>query len=494
MVKITNILVFIFCAFLSNCQTIRQIDYEFKVNTIGELIAINSTASSVVVTDNVRGGHFHKENSTGLQINNCTIFESNEAGKFWVRDYEGFVHSKWCGFGSGDISIEFQSFINTFNKIYFDKGDYKFKRVTCYLKNGIEWAGENGTNFIQLTPTYNQSIAFNNQSLGQAFIHIIDSSLEKTTPNLVPHDGLHISNINLHGVDANTTTYNQYRLGLFISNFNNIKIENCNFNDFGGENLVINPTIKVGGENIKIVNNVFEGGGEIGLNKVRYVEMNGNIVKNQHIMNGMGVSGDDCNIHNNFFYNLENYAAAIGGSGQDGVNAHGNLKFFNNTILKAGGGILATTDGATNPIYGIEITNNSFDSIKYTAIALDLIGDNITSIVSNNTILNFSIPDYNRCVYVVKNNSSKYKIMNNVFATNSVDYGIYSDNNNVYSFNNIFENCTIKYTSNVKLDNYIQVTGTTSSIANANAASAGVGAGETYKWDDGSAILMMIRK
>lgn len=494
MVKITNIIIFVFCAFISNSQTIRQVDYEFKVNTIAELIAINSTVSSAIVLDNIRGGRFRKENSAGFQINNCTIFESNEVGKVWVRDYDGYVHSKWCGFGNGDISTDFQSFINTFNKIYFDKGDYKFKRATCYLKNGIEWIGENGTNFIQINPTYNYNIYFNNQKSGQAFIHIIDSSLEKTTPNLVANDGLHISNINFKGVDTATTTYSAYRVGMIVSNFNNVIIERCNFSNFGSENIVINPIINVGGENIKVINNVFDGGGEIGLNKVRYAEMCGNIVKNQKIMNGMGVSGDNCSIHNNFFYNLENYAATIGGSGQDGVNAHGNLKFFNNTILKAGGGILATTDGATNPIYGIEIMNNSFDSIKYTAITLDLIGDNLTAIVSNNTILSFSIPDYNRCVYVVKNNSSKYKIMNNVFSTNSADYGIYSDNNNVYSLNNIFENCAIKYTSNVKLDNYIQVTGATSSNANANAISAGVGVGEAYKWDDGSAILMMIRK
>ena len=38
------------------------------------------------------------------------------------------------------------------------------------------------------------------------------------------------------------------------------------------------------------------------------------------------------------------------------------------------------------------------------------------------------------------------------------------------------------------------VTGATSSDANANAISAGVSAGEAYKWDDGSAIFMMIRK
>lgn len=38
------------------------------------------------------------------------------------------------------------------------------------------------------------------------------------------------------------------------------------------------------------------------------------------------------------------------------------------------------------------------------------------------------------------------------------------------------------------------VTGATSGDANANAISVGVGVGEAYKWDDGSAILMMIRK
>ena len=111
------------------------------VDTVDDLASLTSAVGTVIVSDKDRGGIFNAIAST--TANDGTIFDGS--GCSWERQYEGAVNVKWFGAIEGNVSLEFndyvQASIQVSNEIiieglYYTQSGVSFPSDTKIISSG----------------------------------------------------------------------------------------------------------------------------------------------------------------------------------------------------------------------------------------------------------------------------------------------------------------------------------------------------------------------